>query len=234
MSKDVKLAACMTAGRQEITWCRNQIERSLRQLNIPFNVSGGVYYGQCMQMMLEDLLKTDCQYAITVDGDSVFKPEQLHRLISIIVQESHTIDALASLQVRRGMKSVLGTAAGQRALESYGYPVKITTAHFGLTVISLDKLRNVPKPWFYCQPDENGEWRGEGKIDSDVWFWKQWEKAGNSLYMDLECRIGHTEEMVVMFDENHDIKHFYPSEWEKMDIEYVAKASASEAVETAS
>ena len=232
MNRNVKVSAVMTAGRQEITWCRNQIENALRKLGIPLTVSGGVYYGQCMQKMLENLLKTDCEYVVTIDGDSVFKPEQLHRLVSVIVQESHTIDALASLQVRRGMKKMLGTLAGHRTLQGNGYPVKVDTAHFGLTVLSIEKLRQVAKPWFFCQPDANGEWDGQDKIDSDVWFWKQWKEAGNSLHIDLDCRIGHTEEMVVMFNDDHEIEHIYPVDWEAQ--KHVDATDSGEAVEEVS
>lgn len=209
---EVKIAAVMTAARYENTWCRNQIEFALRSMGIPLTVSGGVYYGQCMQLMLEDAVKNGVEYAVTIDGDTVFYPHQLQRLISVIVQEKDTIDAITGMQVRRGMKSMLGTIEGKTQAEWDGYPIKVDTAHFGLTVINLKKLANTQKPWFFCQPDANGEWKTD-KIDSDVWFWKQWREAGNSLYIDPEVRIGHVEEMVVMHDEDLSVKHIYPADW---------------------
>lgn len=212
--KNIKLCALMTAPRYENTWCRNQIEFSLRALGIPFTVSGGVYYGQCMQKMLESAIDQGTEYAITIDGDSVFKPDQLQRLISIIVQEGETIDALCSMQVRRGQKSMLGTIAGQVSAKWDGYPIKVDTAHFGLTIINLEKLAKTPRPWFFCQPDENGRW-GDNRIDSDIWFWRQWSKAGNSCYIDPGCRIGHVEEMVVTYTDELKIEHMYPVEWVK-------------------
>lgn len=211
-SKDVTVTALMTAGRYENTWCRNHIEYSLRKLGIPLAVSGGVYYGQCMQIMLTEAVSKGVQFAITVDGDSVFTPEQLQRLISIINQEGNKIDAICAMQVRRGMPTTLGTIAGVRSKVWDGYPLKVDTAHFGLTVINLEKLATVQKPWFFCQPNENGEWDGE-KIDSDVWFWKQWREAGHSIYMDPGCRIGHLEEMVVVHQEDMTVRHMYPADW---------------------
>lgn len=207
----VKVAAMMTAARYEATWARNQIERAVKYLGIPLTISGGVYYGQCMQKMMEQAVETDTDYIVTIDGDSIFTSDNLERLISIIDQEND-IDALASLQVRRGKADMLGTASGKREMKWNGYPVKVDTAHFGLTVIDIAKLRETPKPWFFAQPDENGSWDGD-KVDDDVWFWHQWGKAGNSLYIDPGCRIGHLEEVISIFDENLKPIHMYPSEW---------------------
>ena len=210
--RSMKVAAVMTAGRYENTYCRNYIEIALKQLGIPLTVSLGVYYGQCMQKMFDELAKSDCEYVVTVDGDSMFTARQLQRMISIVAQEEQ-IDALASMQVRRGMKTLLGTIGdGTTSFEWEGYPVKVATAHFGLTVIDLAKLRNVPKPWFVSTPDADGNW-SENKTDDDVHFWFQWAKAGNSLYLDPGTRIGHMEEMIATFNDDMQPVHVYPADW---------------------
>ena len=95
-----------------------------------------------------------------------------------------------------------------------GKPLKVRTAHFGLTVIKLDRLRDVPKPWFYSQPSADGTW-GEDRIEDDIWFWKQWEKAGRSVYIDSSVSIGHLEELVSCFDEQGQHQVRYPSDWKE-------------------
>lgn len=220
MGQTMRVAAVMTAGRYENTSCRNYIELALKKLAIPLTVSGGVYYGQCMQKMLEQLCESDCEYAVTVDGDSLFTADQLQRLLSIVHQEAE-IDALAGMQVRRSKPTMLGTVhGGKRVSEDAqqvdwtGYPIRAKTAHFGLTVIDLAKLRTVPKPWFYATPNAEGRWETD-KVDDDVWFWLQWEKAGNSIYIDPGVRLGHMEEMIATFDEKMQPVHLYPADWEK-------------------
>jgi len=215
----VKAAAIMTAPRHEITYCRNQIERGLKPLGIPLTVSGGVFYGQCMQKMLTDLCNSDCKYAITVDYDTLFTSQQLQRLLSIIHQESD-IDAITGMQIRRGKPTMLGTVDGgvmvgpdEKQIVLDGTPFKAKTAHFGLTILDLDKLRSVPKPWFMSTPNADGEWEGD-KTDDDVHFWLQWEKAGNSIYFDPGTILGHVEEMVAVYDQELKPKHIYPSQWE--------------------
>jgi hypothetical protein len=214
----VKAAAVMTAARYENTSCRNYIERALKKLQIPLTVSGGVYYGQAMQKMFEQLVETDCDYIVTVDGDSFFTSDHLARLLSLIHQEEQ-IDAIAPMQVRRGKPTLLGTVHGgvdvgddARQVEWNGYPLKAKTAHFGLTVIDIAKLRNVKKPWFAATPNAEGMWEGD-KVDDDVHFWLQWEKAGNTVYIDPGCRIGHMEEMIACHDEQMQPTHMYPADW---------------------
>lgn len=218
MERTATVAAVMTAARYECTAARTKIERSLRALNIPLSVSGGVFYGQCMQKMLSELVAAGVQYAVTVDGDTIFDPPQLQRLLSIISQEEQ-IDAIAAMQSRRGKLSMLGTVHGGEQCGEYrrvdwdGYPLKARTAHFGLTVLDVQKLSRVAKPWFCGTPNSDGEWDGD-KVDDDVYFWLQWEKAGNSVYIDPGCRIGHVEEMVSVFDDKMQPTHIYLADWE--------------------
>jgi hypothetical protein len=210
--EDVKVSAVMTCGRYEAVFARNMIEAALRPLGIGLITSQGVFYGQCMQRMFEEVLDIGADIVVTIDGDSVFKADHIRRLLNVIVQEPK-IDALASLQVRRGQPDVLGFHKEKNQIEWTGYPVQVTSAHFGLTALRVDKLRNVKRPWFFSQPDANGQWE-ENRIDDDVWFWKQWEEAGNSLYLDVDCRIGHLEEMVAVFGDDLKPKHVYPGDWE--------------------
>jgi hypothetical protein len=209
---NVKVQAIMTAPRYEATWARNCIELSLRTLGIPLSVSGGVYYGQCMQQMMEDAIKADVEYLITVDGDSVFTADEVSRLLSLTVQED--FDALCSLQLRRGKAYTLGFKEGQSSATWTGYPIQVDSAHFGLTVLKVANLANVKKPWFFCKPNENGEWRGN-KIDSDIWFWMQWKEAGYKCWIDPGCRVGHLEEMIACYDEEWQPTHLYPAEWRR-------------------
>lgn len=221
MEQTIKVAAVMTAPRYELTYARNNIEKACQALGIRLIVSQGVFYGQCMQTMLENLVG-EADYAITIDFDSLFTTAHVQALLKRI--SSHPeIDALAALQIRRSKPTMLGTVAGGEVKEGTdtkevivtGDPIRGETAHFGLTVLDLKKLANVPKPWFWAKPNAHGRWDTD-KVDDDVHFWLQWKAAGNSIYFDPEVRIGHIEEMVVMHDENLKPVHVYPAQWEAM------------------
>lgn len=221
MEVKVTVAAIMTAPRHEIVWARNQIQRALSGVNIPLTVSGGVFYGQCMQLMLEDLIRQgNIDYAITIDYDSIFTTADIERLLEVIITRDD-IDAVCGIQCRRGKGTMLGTAPGgkmtgpdTKTLHWDGNPIKATTAHFGLTVIDLRKLETIAKPWFWSKPNDEGRWDGE-KVDDDVHFWLKWRDAGNSIFIDPRVRIGHLEEMVTTYDEQMQVRHVYPQDWEK-------------------
>jgi hypothetical protein len=136
-------------------------------------------------------VEKDVDIAVICDGDSLFTDRDIMRLLQTLEANPH-IDALASMQIRRGNKTMLASIKGQSTAEVGGTPLQVSTAHFGLTVIDLKKLKNVAK----------------------IWFWKQWEAAGNTVYLDPQTRIGHMEEMVVMVEPNtYEAVHAYPNEW---------------------
>lgn len=211
--RKITVAAIMTAPRYECVSARNQIEKAMHTAGIPLTISGGVFYHQCMQTMMENLVDS-VDYILTVDFDSVFTPHHVRRLLGIVSQED-SIDAVAAIQPMRGEKRMLGSTAGGGEIEWHGYPIKVNTAHFGLTAIDAKKIKSLPKPWFVSQPDESGSW-GDGRVDADVWFWKQWEDAGNTVYIDPGCRLGHLEELVSYYDKEMNLCREYMSKWEEL------------------
>ena len=210
MDTELKVSGVMTAPRHEIVLARNYIEIAMRSAGVPLMISGGVFYGQCMQRAFEKLIRDGVDVAITVDFDSMFLGSDVHRLLSKLV--NYDLDAVASLQCRRGKRFPLMTIAGQTSQVIDGSPFEVSTAHFGLTAINLHKLKDVPKPWFFSQPDANGEWSGD-RIDDDIWFWKQWRDAGLKISIDPQTKIGHMEEMVTVFDDEMNPQHVYPLDW---------------------
>jgi hypothetical protein len=116
------------------------------------------------------------------------------------------------MQCKRGKQIPLFTVGGQTQVEFSGQPIEVTTAHFGLTAIRLDRLRDVPKPWFWCRPDEDGRWT-DAKIDDDIWFWNRFREAGRRVWVDVDCRIGHMEEMIAVYGDDLKPRHMYPQEW---------------------
>jgi hypothetical protein len=214
---EAKVAAFMTAPRYECVWSRNVIDHAFKKAGIPLIVSGGVFYGQCMQRMFIDAIEHGIEIAITVDFDSCFNVQQVHRLLGVLCSDEK-YDAVAAMQCRRGKQTPLFTVGGQTQVEYQGAPIEVTTAHFGLTAIKLDRLRDVPKPWFWSRPDLDGCWT-DAKIDDDIWFWNRFREAGRRVWVDIDCRIGHMEEMIAIYDENLQPQHIYPEQWRQQYLE---------------
>jgi hypothetical protein len=209
---DVKIAAYMTLPRYEAVASRSIAETALRKLGIGLATSQGVFWGQCMQRMFNDAIDQGVDWILSLDSDSLFNEQHVSDLFDVFGQHPEA-DAMAALQCRRGKKFPLLTIGGKQEAQLGSLdPLLVTTAHFGLTLIRVDALKDVPKPWFYSQPDEDGEY-GDNRLDDDIWFWHQWRLAGKKIYVAPSVSIGHLEETVAVFDEELQPKHEYIAEW---------------------
>ena len=154
-----------------------------------------------MQDGLEDMQKKGVDWVLCLDYDTVFTKYHVDTLMGHL-GDNPEIDAVAALQTRRRHKEpLLSIDGGATSVAVDGRPIKVETAHFGLTLLRTECLADVEKPWFNAVPNDAGEW-GDGRIDDDIWFWRQWSKAGKTLYVAPDVRIGHLEMMVSQFDKN--------------------------------
>jgi hypothetical protein len=218
-STTIRLGAYLTLPRYEAVASRSLIEQALRALKIELTTSQGVFWGQCMQRMFDKAVNDGIDWILSLDSDSLFTPEQLSLLMDTLASNPH-IDALAALQCRRGSPYPLlttGTGEDGQVVEVSNQPMKVTTAHFGLTLIRVDSLRKTPKPWFFAQPSDDGNW-DDSRMDDDIWFWHQWRLAGNTLYVAPSVSIGHLEETVVQFNDKMEPEHMYVHQWRESNL----------------
>lgn len=185
----------------------------------PFELDGlrwcqGAFWGHSMQVLLEDAISAGVDWALTIDFDSMFKAGHVGHLFERMLARPD-IDALCAMQLRRGEKETpIFTYGGFERAEIDEEPIQVSTAHFGLTVIRLDRLKDLPKPWFQDEPNKNGEWR-EGRIDDDIWFWRMWRQHGRNVYIDPPCNIGHLQLMVSEVGPDGEARHLHLEQWRK-------------------
>lgn len=213
----IRIMAYMTLPRYEAVVARSIIEGSLRECGIPLATSQGVFWGQCMQRMFEDAIAQGCDWILSIDSDSLFNADHVRTLLNEFGAHPE-IDAMAALQCRRGTPFPLMTAGHAKQIEVGSLdPILATTAHFGLTLIRVSSLTEIPKPWFVSRPDDKGEW-GDDRLDDDIWFWHQWRLAGKNIYIAPRVSIGHLEETVACFDEFLQPKHEYIHQWREKHL----------------
>lgn len=213
---ELKLGAYLTLPRYEAVVARSQIESALRPLGINLVTSQGVFWGQCMQRMFQSAVDKGLDWILSIDSDSLFTTQHISKLMDVFASNPH-IDALAALQCRRGCPFPLMTTGRHEegdVIETNGEPIKVATAHFGLTLIRVDALKQVQKPWFWAKPEENGDWE-DGRMDDDIFFWHQWRLAGKNIYVTPSVSIGHLEETVAAFDKDMKPVHMYVRDWRK-------------------
>lgn len=208
---DIKIQALMSVPRYGSMSARGVIESALKPFGMGLSTSQGVFWGQCMQRMFEECVEKGIDWILAIDFDSVFTDIDLDRLMGTLGNNPH-IDAVAALQCRRANKTPLMTVGNNKNVTTDGTPIKVTTAHFGLTLIRVEVLKEIEKPWFYAEPEKGGTW-GDERLDDDIWFWHQWRLAGKNIYVDPTVRIGHVEECVSYFDEKMEPQLVAVTKW---------------------
>ncbi len=215
---EIKIAAILSRPRFGLNVFWDCASEALSPWHIPIQSFYGVFWGQCMQTAMEDNIANGVDWILTLDYDSLFTSKHVQQLIDVLGQNPH-IDAVAPLQVRRGRPLPLAVRADGK-MQLTGGPIQVATAHFGLTLFRTDAIKKMKRPMFWEQPTKDGGW-GEGRLDSDIYFWHQWREAGNSLYVHTGCKIGHIEEMVSEYDEKGEHRHVYLTEWRKRNGQQV-------------
>ena len=173
----------------------------VRPRGIPFYRSIGVFWGKKLTEGIKGILEKDApEWILTLDYDTVFTNAQLEALIDLAARHPEA-DAIAPIQASRHHSHPMLTvptedgtknraAIPREALD--GELLETRTAHFGCTLLRVEKLLAMPKPWFKGEPDAEGEW-GDGSIDEDIWFWHQWRNAGFKLYTACRVPVGHVD-----------------------------------------
>ncbi len=209
-------------GFMDNFFCMAQLVQSL-DFVVPVWKHTGAFWGQCLTRAIKELLeKFDPALIMTMDYDTVFKPEQVIDMLRILRDSPH-IDALAPIQMHRteprplfSIKDAEGRFVTEVPDDYFaGETSKIHTAHMGAMIFRVDALAKVKKPWFWSTPDANGEW-GDGHVDDDTWFWERWAEAGNTLHLANRHVVGHSELLVRWPGNEFQFVDQHPSEfWTK-------------------
>ena len=202
------IRAVMTAPRIGFLDNADCLINALRTLDIPWQRSGGALWTQGLQTAMNNALIMGAKYVLTLDYDTLFDMRDIETMYAYM-EASEKIDAICPVQMRReygtvliGMGQVEGKPAQKVTQETFAPDVtQVATGHFGLTLIRLSSLKDLPKPWFVEHADEKGEY-GDGRCDPDISFWHEWHKHGRSLYQANRVVVGHLELMATWPDKN--------------------------------
>ena len=188
-------------------------------MGIPMISVQGAFWGQCLERGMQQLIDAGMEVIVTVDYDTVFSRQDVEGLLRLMALHP---EAAAIVPVQRGrgdfkLLMSMKTASGQPRsdvpiTEMAGDTLKIATGHFGLTAFRVKDLMGLPHPWFWDQPNCDGQW-GPGRVDADIWFWKVLEKHGKTVLLANRIAVGHLELMVKWPDAELGVLWQHPSEF---------------------
>lgn len=198
----IRIAAVMSCPRVSWTDTWGCVNEVFMPLGIGVVKHSGVFWGQGLTELLEEAVKHDFDFAITVDYDSIFTRSDVLKLVELIT-ENPDVDAIVPVQIRRENNTSMFTIRGEDGEllkevkgDVFMKPLTdIATGHFGLTIIRLKSLAKLIKPWFVAIPDGEGGW-GPGHIDEDIYFWLNAEVSRWRVCLANEVRIGHLQNVV--------------------------------------
>ena len=174
---------------------------------IPLIKEQGAFWGQCLERGMQNQIDTDADAILTIDYDTIFTLADAKYLIQLMADHPEA-DAIVPIQVgRSGMQALVSMKSKSGQLRSMVPKTefepeltRITTGHFGLTLIRTSSLLKLPHPWFWGQPGPDGQWN-QGRMDDDIYFWNKMEKAGMTVYSANRIVLGHLELVATWPDE---------------------------------
>lgn len=181
----------------------------------------GAFWDQCIQRGFNAMVKQGIEWLISIDYDTLFTRSDIKELLTLAAMHPEA-DAICPIQTRRNQDNFLFTMKGADGKLKYSTPIEdfdqdltpIETGHFGCTLIKLERLKAIPKPWFWSQPNGDGEW-DDGRIDADIYFWHKFKASGLRLYQANTVRVGHINMVVSWPDKDFNVLHQYVGDWQK-------------------
>lgn len=227
----VKIAAIMSVpmlGWNPHWQCHSE---ALRPIGIPLRAAYGCWWDHGISNLMDEYVAEGVDWLLALDYDSMFTSGHVTDIINRAVLNPQ-IDALSPLQAKRVMPvngiseemPILKLLDGRTEQAITNDPFEVEWANFGLTMIRVAALKRTPKPWFLSVPDSSGGYSGGDRIDPDIYFWNNWRKAGNTVYVDPMVSIGHIQPMVAVVNDDMSISHQH---WVAWKHDHKAKAVAA-------
>lgn len=231
-----RIAAVMSMPRYGCLETRDSIENACAEIGLHLQTYKGVFWHHALQQAFMEMCENGTEWILCFDYDTMLHKGDIYKLLAHAKDEK--VDALAALQPQRGSGSSLFSRPVMTN-DVEACLTKVGTAHFGCTLIKVDALKRLKQPWFWEVPNRDGCWAkkahaygvhpsvteahrslgGLHACDADIWFWRRWEDAGNSLYVDTDVRIGHAEETVSFFNDGGILDTIPIGQWHTIQAE---------------
>jgi len=187
------------------------LSMQLVQMGVEMRKHSGAFWEQSLSMMLYQAVDEGFDYVLTIDYDSVFLPIDVYHMMKML-KARPDLGAIFPVQYRREADQLLvGLPGTDGAVTSENFSeqlVPATMGHFGLTLIRVAALKDMPHPWLRSQPNAEGKW-DVGKIDADITFWNGMRSAGWGIACASRVVIGHIQQMITWPGEGYQPVHQY-------------------------
>ncbi len=206
-----KIAIAIPYNRK---WEPEWVERTYRYLRcVPLNwCTKMVFYSKVPSLpvardtLVNQSLQNDCDYIFFLDSDHVFEsPEDPNDAINLLYQcmnkSKDTKDAKIVSGLYRAKQKLGFSYAMWIKVQDKGFtPIQqwtgnwldVDVAGLGCCLIDTEVFRNIPKPWFY--------WETQNDISEDFYFYQLAKKYGYSTHVFTDVKLNHLGTMKLKID----------------------------------
>ena len=189
----------------------NCMIKHLAMRGIECTVGTGAYWHQVLTTIMEQQIEKRPDYLLTLDYDTWFTYEQIVKMMEYM--ELTDADAVIPSQIKRESDEILLNAEKETmSREEYDRGIMpALSGHFGCTLFRTSSFEKLKKPWFNPLPGPDGRW-SEGRIDADIYFWKNFKDSGLKAYLAPRVRIAHLQLMATFagrFEDDFRPVHCY-------------------------
>ncbi len=146
---------------------------AIHSLGVPVRMASGPYWHQVQELLFDMAVRDGAEYILAIDSDTTFTPDDVRELYRLI-SASPEVDALAPVQMVRGMPGPLATFTdpntegkplGQVPADWFERDlVECRSAHFGLTLIRAASLARLKRPGSCRSPTPAGHGGRNGRM----------------------------------------------------------------------
>ncbi len=171
----------------------------------------GLMAADARELICDTSIEQKCSHVFFLDADHIIPMETLEYLLEM------KDEAIVSGLVNRRFYPFEQIAWGKDDKTNEYLSIRIPTdgkiyevgvCAFGCTLINLDKLQKLEKPWFR----DTCEYRSDGNshnIRSDINLCDAFRKNGEKVWIDTRVLVGHEASNIIVYPQNaEDLKNF--------------------------
>lgn len=186
--KDPKVVVVLSQPRLTFSAQALSVQRMCSALGFPVETGGGAFWDRDISIITKSCIKKyEPDYLLYIDYDTVFEVKDVQTLLDTINGDPE-MGAIGSVQMSRHDDRPL--VFDERA----DYTTTVSTvdySHFGLTLIRREVFEELPEPWFWSLPNDNGSWTATDRSDADITFWRMLHEKQIKVCQHNGVLIGH-------------------------------------------
>jgi len=195
----------------------NVISQWVKEHKIKLFGYKGLCAAEAREMICRTAIELDCSHIFFLDADHIIPLETLDFLLEskdeaivsgVICRKFYPFD-----QVVWGKNDKTGEYLGVE-LDLNGKIYEVGVCGFGCTLINLEKLQELDKPWFRdtCDKKKDGKYRN---VRSDVQLCDAFRANGEKVWVDTRILVGHTGMNLLIYPQNAEAMRNFKYQYEQ-------------------